>query len=155
MSNKFEIHCVKIEKTQSSSSVQGEVRGSGMTINGTGGSSVRGRTDTVHTSQVTANGKMYMLKQKNASYPFSEGDDMVFLCKRNDKTGMYEIISLLNNSNGTLSTISHNRSCVSLGYGGSVADHCFVCNWLYFGSIGIWLCDLLHAKSSSISKRSY
>lgn len=101
MSNKFEIHCVKIEKTQSSSSVQGEVRGGGMTINGTGGSSVRGRTDTVHTSQVTANGKMYMLKQKNASYPFSEGDDMVFLCKRNDKTGMYEIISLLNNSNGT------------------------------------------------------
>jgi len=101
MSNKLEIHCIKIEKKQSSSSVQGEVRGGGATINGFGSSSVIGKTDTFHTSQVTANGNMYELKQKNANYPFSEGDDMVFLCKRNDNTGMYEIISLLNNTNGT------------------------------------------------------
>jgi len=99
--NKLEIHCIKIEREQSSSSVQGEVRGCGITINGTGGSSVRGCIDTVHTSHVTANGQMYMFNQKNTRYPFSEGDDMVFLCKRNDKTGIYKIISLLNNSNGT------------------------------------------------------
>ena len=103
MSKKLEIHCVKVEKVQSSSSVQGTVKGSGITIKGSGASSVSGQTNTVHTSTITANGKVYVLKEKNKVYPFSEDHVMVFLCKRDDKTGTFEIISLLNKTNDTRS----------------------------------------------------
>ena len=93
MQNKIEIHCVKIDKTNSSASVIGKIRSDN--------NSVRGSTNTFHTSQVTADGKMYTLKQKNTSYPFSDGDKMMFICCKDNKTGMYIISSLINITNGT------------------------------------------------------
>lgn len=93
----IEIHRITVEDNHASSSVQGQV--SGVSYNGTG--SVSGRTDTYHTSSVFANGRTYQLKQSNQQYPFRVEDDLVVACKRNKKTGTYEIGALINLSNGT------------------------------------------------------
>ena len=96
----FEIHCINVEKVQSSSSVQGKISTTCSISGGEGSSTTEGETKTIHTSQITSSGKMYTFKETNSCYPFSEGDEMVFLCKKNN-SGMYDTSSVLNNSNGT------------------------------------------------------
>lgn len=95
MSDWYQIHCVKIENIRTSSSVQGHVNG--QVIDGHG--HISGETYTMHTSQIIAGGRVYQFRQKNISYPFTEGEDMVFLCE--EKNGIFWVISLLNNTNGT------------------------------------------------------
>lgn len=97
----FEIHCVKVESLTGSAVVKGEISGGGFSVGGTGASRAGGKTQTIHTSHLTANNRLYEFKETNTRYPFQEGDDMVFLCRKDKGSGKYVIESLINNTNGT------------------------------------------------------
>lgn len=120
----MEIHCFKVERLHNSSSITGSVSGGGLSIGGTGASSVSGSTKTTHTSQITAGGKVYTVKDSE-SFPFTEGDDVVVVCNYEEKTGMYTVWSFINNTNGS-------RSLQSLG-------------WTQFG---LWMMGIFFAMLS-------
>jgi hypothetical protein len=97
----FEVHCVKIESLSGNAVVKGKVSGGGFSVGGTGASRASGKTQTIHTSHITANGRLYEFRESNTRYPFQEDEDMVFLCRKDKGTGKYIIESLINNTNGT------------------------------------------------------
>ena len=105
VSTEFEIHCVKAERVDHTSSVQGWVKGrvSGTVSvsGGSGGGSTSGYTEgstyTVHEYRVVAGGRTYVFKTKDESFPIAEGDDMVFLLRSGDMTAF----SAINNTTGT------------------------------------------------------
>ena len=89
----YELHCIQIENIKADSSVIGSVS--------TTGRRVKGSTSTIHISSITANNKLYQLRQKNQIYPFQKGDNVILICHKHKKSGIYVIFSLFNLTNNT------------------------------------------------------
>jgi hypothetical protein len=93
MGHNIQIHCIQIEDIQKDVSVQGDIK--------TVGKKVQGNTHSVHIANITADKRIYQLKQKNNSQSFQIGDNLIVICSENHNTGMCDISAFFNLNNGT------------------------------------------------------
>ncbi len=94
MARTFEIHLVKVEETQASASVSGEVG------NWFGSDRIVGRIRTLHLSTIFSGNRLYRLSDLTGHPAVRGGDELIAVCRRAGD-GAYEVFSYVNRSNGT------------------------------------------------------
>ncbi|WP_296058355.1 hypothetical protein [uncultured Amphritea sp.] len=92
MINPYEVRFLEIEYVDSVSDVIGSVRG----VNGR----ITGSTKTYHSNIMRAEGRTYEFHRQSKKHSFSEGDKVFVLCKKNQCSGVYDILSYINKSSG-------------------------------------------------------
>ncbi len=94
MARTFEIHLVKVEETQASASVSGEIG------NWYGSDQIAGRIRTLHQSTIFSGNRLYRLSDLTGRPAVRGDDELIAVCRR-ARDGAYEVMSYVNRSNGT------------------------------------------------------
>lgn len=93
-----ELHYIKVESRQFSTNVNSKTSGS--IHNGSG--YIGSKTESNELAVVTCDRKSYRINMSQNPISISETDELVCLCRKDDSTGVYDVLLLCNISTGSM-----------------------------------------------------